>query len=340
MEQEKKLYPFRFCALKDEYAWGSEDFRLADLGYRDSLVAEGWLGGNTIGEIMDMFLDRVVGEFTFERYGRQFPFEVKFISVNGRMPLRVHPDDETASQRYDFLGKDKVWHILKAGKNARLMIGFRKDTDASEVYGKCLDNTVEDILNVVAPMEGQTFRIKAGTPHAASGDILIAEVSESSPLDFLMCGWGREVSSDEFDPQLNLVEALDFVNYSKFVPAAGNAEQFCVNRIQLTKPVLHTSIDADSPVCYVCTKGAASVQTSFEGIGDVSYPLTEGDLILVPAEIENYAVAPVAEGTVLLEVTVPPKNEPDAYINPEAPESLDDDQSEPDDPNDIGEWTV
>ena len=38
MDEEKKLYPFKFCTLQDEYPWGSETFSLADLGYRDTLV--------------------------------------------------------------------------------------------------------------------------------------------------------------------------------------------------------------------------------------------------------------------------------------------------------------
>ena len=57
---EKKLYPFRFCSLQDDYVWGSDEFKLADLGYRDSIVRDGWLAGNTMGEIMDTYLDRVV----------------------------------------------------------------------------------------------------------------------------------------------------------------------------------------------------------------------------------------------------------------------------------------
>ena len=141
MEEEKKLYPFRFCTLQDDYPWGSEEFRLADLGYRDSLVREGWLAGNSIAEVMDTYLDRVVGEAAYDAYGRQFPVCVRLLHVRGRMPLRVHPDDETAAQRYDFLGKEKLWYVLRAGKDARLMAGFRRDADAGEFYAKCLDGS-------------------------------------------------------------------------------------------------------------------------------------------------------------------------------------------------------
>ena len=147
MDDEKKLYPLRFCTLQDDYPWGSEAFRLADLGYRDSLVREGWLAGNSIAEVMDTYLDRVVGDNVYDFYGRQFPVCVRQLSVRGRMPLRVHPDDETAAQRYDFLGKEKVWYVLRAGKDARAMAGFRRDTDATAFYTKCLDGSVEELLN-------------------------------------------------------------------------------------------------------------------------------------------------------------------------------------------------
>ena len=118
--EEKKLYPFRFCSLADEYAWGCDEFVLADLGYRDSLIRDGWLAGNALSEVMDTYMDRVVGDNVYNFWGRQFPVQVKHISVKGKMPLRVHPDAETAVQRYDFLGREKLWYVLRAGKDARL----------------------------------------------------------------------------------------------------------------------------------------------------------------------------------------------------------------------------
>ena len=346
MEQEKKLYPFRFCTLKDEYGWGVEEFKLADLGYRDSLVADGWLAGNSIGEIMDMYMDRVVGENVFNRYGRQFPFEVKLLRVKGRTPLMVHPDDETASQRYDFLGKEKLWYVVSAGRDARLMIGFRKDTDASEVYEKCIDNTIDGIMNVIAPIEGQSFHIPPGTPHSACGDIVIAEISESSPLDFCMCGWGEEVSTDEFDESLNLVDALDFINYAQFKGDGGahdhhhhhegsllhkltDLPQFTVHKLDLRDPLHTYSGQFDSPVCYICIKGEASVQVKLsEELGNVPYVIKEGETLMVPAEVPDYIIAPLQTGTTLLETIVEKREEEDPYINPDAPASLDDDGSD------------
>ena len=88
MEEEKKLYPLRFRPLEDTCSWGSESFLLADLGYRDTLVRDGWLAGNSIGEVMMLYMDRVVGDGVYDRFGRQFPLQVKYLRIDGRMSLR------------------------------------------------------------------------------------------------------------------------------------------------------------------------------------------------------------------------------------------------------------
>ena len=67
--EEKKLYPFRLTCIEDTYPWGSEEFRLADLGYRDTFVHDGWLSGSTLGELMETYLDRVTGDHVFDAFG-------------------------------------------------------------------------------------------------------------------------------------------------------------------------------------------------------------------------------------------------------------------------------
>ena len=328
MEQEKKLYPLRFCALEDKYSWGSEEFKLADLGYRDSLIHDGWLAGNSIGEVMDMYMDRVVGENVFEFWGRQFPVTVKLINVKGKMPLRVHPTDEFAAERYDFLGKEKLWYILRAGKDASLMLGFRKDTNASELYSACADNSVESLLNVVAPHAGQCFRIAPGVVHAAGGELQILEISESSPLDFCLCSWGQELSEDEFDPALSPEDALEFVSYGKFqadAPAKGSTivdiPQFKAELIKLDNVLRVKGENFDSFTVYVCLKGAANVRLEILG-QSVDYGLNAGEAILIPAECEDFVLMPMEKGAELLDVTVPPHTEKDPYINPAAAPTL------------------
>ena len=320
MEEEKKLYPFKLCSIADTYGWGDDEFLLADLGYRDSLVRDGWLAGNSMSEVMDTYMDRVVGEKTFEYFGRQFPFQVKRIRVRTRTPLVVHPGDDTASQRYDFLGREKLWYIASAGKDARLYLGWKETTDAGAVYAASCENALEPLLNVQIPHAGDFFHIKPGTVHAASGDITVIEVSESSPLDFCIHNWGEAPEAEEFDESLGLVEALDFIDYNAYandIPAAAQQEtvrkvldlhQFTASTVSLTTPLRISAEGCDAATVYCCLCGEASLQVSLPGINGV-YTIKSGEAILVPAECGEFILAPLAPATTLLEITVQPKPE-------------------------------
>ena len=74
-----------------------ESWELADMGIEDSVVENGWLAGNTIGELMETYLERIVGEDVYRFYGRQFPLLIKFLDINDKLSVQVHPDDEVAA---------------------------------------------------------------------------------------------------------------------------------------------------------------------------------------------------------------------------------------------------
>ena len=357
MEEPRKLYPFKFLPIGESFAWGgrnleknygksfvtsdgqgrlsklekggpvAESHEIADLGYRDSQILDGWLAGNTLSEVMDMYLDRIVGEKAFAYYGRQFPLSIKLIDAEGRTPLMVHPDDETAGQRYDFLGKAKMWYVLEARPDASLSIGFRRDTDAAELYAKCLDGSVGELLNTFEPRPGDCFAINPGTVSSASG-VLMLEVSEASPLDFCLFDWGNEASEDEFDETLTLVDALDFIDYKAYTPSEEAPDgklvktpEFTVTRMDLKDPVHILAGENGGFAVYFCASGEASVQVPAPG-GMESTILSAGETILVPAEIDDFYLVPRQGGTVLVEVLVEREEEPDAYIDPSAEPEL------------------
>jgi len=321
MEEEKKLYPTRLCSVEDIHPWGKEEFRLADLGYRDTVLRDGWLAGTTMAEMMETYLDRVVGDNVFEWYGQQFPFQIKFIKVNGKMPLRVSPNDEVAAQRYDLLGKEKVWYVLRAGADAKIFCGFRKNVQVSDFYAACTDGSVEEMLHVETPHAGEAIHIAPGTPHCAWGDIEIVEVSEASPLDFCLCSWGESLSESEFDPNLGLVESLDFIDYKTFKPEPhehhdhehvveklAQLPQFTASKVIMNDALHIYTEQFDSCLAYTCISGEFDVQ--IEG----SYVVVkEGETVLIPAECPDFILSPRAKGTLTLEVMVEHRDEVDSY---------------------------
>ncbi|MBQ2104087.1 MAG: hypothetical protein II478_02820, partial [Bacteroidales bacterium] len=79
----------------------------------------------------------------------------------------------------------------------------------------------------------------------------------------------------------------------------------------------------DCFLLYVCLEGEASLQVIFDPeIGPINYTVKEGECILVPAEVPDFFLVPVARDTSLLEVTVEKRADSDAYINPDIQATL------------------
>ena len=284
MEEEKKLYPMRFVPIEQ----GSHSLQLADLGWADSEIRNGYLAADSISDVMDTYMDRVVGDDVFAWYGRQFPLLVS--TLRGDVPLSVCPPDELASQRWDLLGKSKLWYVVSAAPDARIGIGFARDVSATELYEACVGGTARTLLNVFRPEVGYAYLIPPGTVHCSSGKTTILEIAESSPLDFLL--------EDDGEQELTLAEALDFISYGPHrfpeafpakdgITPLAREEQFSVSEIKLRDPLQINSGGTFS--LYSCVCGSARIQYPDHG-----ETFSEGETILVPSELEKFVLLPLA----------------------------------------------
>lgn len=379
MKMEKKLYPFKFIPVASKRPWGGdalvkvmgknfvecdeegnevklgadvkigESWELADMGIEDSVVADGWLAGNTISELMETYLERIVGEKVYNYYGRQFPLLIKFLDINDRLSVQVHPDDEVAAERYDSLGKAEIWYVMDAKPGAKIFAGFNKEMTAQELYDRCKNGTVEEVMNVITPRKGDSLLITPGTVHAADGGILIAEIQESSDMTFRLYDWGREFNPATARP-LHLEEAIDIIDYRKFddslfrkgplwekechchddechchedkvAETLAERPEFCATKINLTDPLHIYTEQFESFIVYICVEGAASIQApSKNDRGEdcmENYEFAKGETILVPAEMPDFFLVPRDRSTILLEAVCRPEEGPDAYIDPE-----------------------
>lgn len=388
---EKKLYPFKFIPVASPRPWGGdalvrelgkhfvecdddgnekvlgadvkigESWELADMGIEDSVLSNGWLAGNTISEIMETYMERIVGENVYNYYGRQFPLLIKFLDVNDRLSVQVHPDDAVAAERYDSLGKAEIWYIMDAKPGAKIWAGFNREMSAQELYDRCKNGTVDEVLNVIYPKKGDALYITPGTVHAADGGILVAEIQESSDMTFRLYDWGRE-----FNPatarKIHLDEAIDVIDYGVFndschvkgplweechchedechchddksevVKTLVESPQFNVARLNLTDPLHIYTEQFESFIVYICVEGAASIQVpSQDEDGHPkmdSYEFSKGETIMVPADMPDFFLVPRDKGTVLLEAVTRPADEVDEYIDPDTEAFLEDEDYE------------
>ena len=310
---EKKLYPFRFAPVVREKDWGRETTLIADLGETDSEALEGWLAGNTLSELMQICLERLVGETSFEFYGTQFPIAVRLLDIRpgGRVSLRLNPDDETARLRYDAFGRTALWYVVEAGEDAVVWTGFRKETSAEDFYRCCIDGSVEELLHATKPRPGDVFRIDPGVVHAAAGKLRIVEIAEASDLFFRIHDWGA-------GKELHLEEAFDLVDFrpwekSLLTRTGGGKEatqklvgipQMEVSLFRLANPVHVFQEESESFLLYTCVAGSALLQLPSTG-DQTQYTLHAGEALLVPEEVEEFFLIPSGQDTQLLETMIP-----------------------------------
>ena len=343
-ETSKKLYPMRFVEKEAEMPWGQVCYQIADLGAIDSMVYDGWLGGNSLSELMGTFLERVVGDDAFEFYGLQFPILVKVMKTSGRQPLQINAADDVAEERYDSFGKTSFWFVKEASEDASLFLGLNRDVDAGEFYRRCQEGTAEEILNEIHPKAGDSFVIKPGTVYAAGPGLTIVEISECSELSFNL--------------ETELEEAFDLIDFHLFTPTSGgidpsatvatlgnvrggtadvvgggvreadvergvntsgcklaDCDEFKVTKFDLENPLHIFSDQPGSFAIYHCISGEAFVQAPTESGGYENYPLKAGASILVPSEVNDFMLFPAADKTVLLEATVERRTLPDSYTD-------------------------
>ena len=335
----------RFMEDKVDVPWGQVCYQIADLGSIDSMVAEGWFGGNTMSELMGTYMERVVGDDAFEYYGLQFPVLLKVMKTTGCQPFQVNAGDEAGEERYDSFGKTALWYVLEAADDAQLFMGLARDVEAGEFFSRCNDGSVGEVMNIIHPKKGDSFLIKPGTVFAAGAGLTILEISECSELTF------------NLDTELE--EAFDLIDFRKLDSPGGIAPpdnvrfadpttgfaggppsyvaegghgcmrgntdpekgilaecpEFKVTKLDLKDPLHISSELPGSFAVYFCLSGEAVIQTSpgtdtFDPVG-----LKAGYSVLVPSEVNDFLLYPVREGTVLLETLVERRTVTDSYTS-------------------------
>lgn len=346
-----KLYPLKFTPILKEKVWGGsslvsafgkkipepekdgsvldaskigESWEISGLEGNVSVVGNGFLKGNDLNDILETYMGTLEGDNLFDYYALEFPLLIKYLDIHERLSVQVHPDDKTALERADSLGKTEFWYVMESSPEAEVYMGFKRATNAREFYAKCQDGTVEELLNVYRPVKGDCFYIKAGTVHAAKGDIVLAEIQETSDVTYRVYDWGRELNPAT-RREMHLDEAIDCINYEKYdeaslyVRASSESRNlvrgryFTINQVALELNYYRDTEDFNSCVIYMCTAGSAEI---YVGRDRRTFRLGCGETILIPKDFGLYAVAPLSEGTSILEIYVDHiEDEADEYVD-------------------------
>lgn len=306
------LYPLKFKPLLKERIWGGDSLRsrLKTVrkstkkygeswevsGFTDdmSVVDNGRLRGNTLGELIEVYMGELVGDSVFNRFGLEFPLLIKYIDAQDLLSIQVHPDNNLAARLHNAYGKTEMWHILECEKDAEIFLGFRPGVTPDKYQAALSNGTLPDILNHYTLHTGDTFFIPSGTVHTICGGSKLVEIQQTSDITYRIYDWGR-VDKHGVGRELHTDLAMQAINF-------GSTEQF--NR---TRPV-HTgeivelvdcpffttniievkgSFERDltwlnSFAIYICTKGDGTLHYS-----DGTVDIHSGDIYLVPAVEQN-----------------------------------------------------
>jgi len=325
----KNLYPIKFKPIFKERIWGGdklpqllnkqysivhcgESWELSGVQDDISVVSEGFLKGNNLEELIEVYMGELVGEKIYDHFGTEFPLLIKYIDANDRLSIQVHPDDELSKERHGAFGKTEMWYVVQAEKGAELISGFNRTIDRDSYLIALENGKLENLLQFDPVKQGDVFFIPAGRVHAIGKGIVLAEIQQTSDVTYRIFDYNR-VDDQGKSRELHTELALDAINFKQYPYGKTDYQSklnepvelakcnyFTTNLIQLTTNLERDFSSIDSFVIYLCLEGSYSLQWESESV-----TVQKGETLLVPASIENFVLAPVnGEETKLLEVYI------------------------------------
>lgn len=330
----EELYPFKFKSIYKEKIWGNQKLRsvlnkpipadkkigesweISSVQGNLSVVSNGYLAGNNLQELIEVYMGDLVGEKIFKKFGEEFPLLIKFIDASDVLSIQVHPDDDLAGKRHNASGKTEMWYVIEADEGSELISGFNREMDKDTYLKHLKNNTLPEILNNEKVKSGDVFFLPAGRVHAIGKGILLAEIQQTSDVTYRIFDWNRK-GQDGKPRELHndmAVDAIDFNHYDNYktdytlIPNnTSNLVQckyFTTNLIKASQVIEKDLIKIDSFVIYMCMDGAAELTYN----ENETIQITKGETILVPATVDHIKIAPSPK-TKLLEVYTEIKEE-------------------------------
>ena len=327
-----ELYPLKFETVLKEKVWGGnalvtkynkkatgsthigESWELSAIADNQSVISNGFLAGNNIEELIEVYMGDITGDSIFEKFGNEFPLLIKFIEAQEDLSIQVHPNNELARKRHSAYGKTEMWYILECKEGSKIYTGF-KDGVTREIYEEAVVNgKIEELLNVEIVDAGDTFFTPAGRVHAIGAGIVLVEIQQTSDITYRIFDWNRKSSGKE-KRELHTDLARDAIDFSqtgknkiRLDPVLNktqnlvNCEFFTTNIILFNNTIDKDYLTIDSFVVYICLEGEFSLR--WDGNSE---KVTKGETVLLPAMIKEVSLRPMQE-TRLLEVYINSEN--------------------------------
>ena len=322
------LYPLKFEPVYHEKIWGGNRFKtLLNKDYNSkncgesweisgvegniSVVANGFLKGNDLSELIEIYMGDLVGDKVYEKFGNEFPLLIKFIDAQDDLSIQVHPNDELSKERHNAFGKTEMWYVVDVVEGALINSGFNQPVD-KEKYLEYLENgNLIDLLKYDEAKVGDVFFIPAGRVHAIGKGSLVAEIQQTSDVTYRIFDYNRKDDNGN-ERELHTDLALDAIDFSYLEDYKTNykaelnrsneivkCKYFTTNLLEFNQSVEKDYSLLDSFVIYITLEGDFEIETN-----DINEKVGKGETILIPANIEFLRLNPNSGKVKLLEVYI------------------------------------
>lgn len=321
------LYPLKFNPILKDKIWGGnklksvlkkssskenlgESWEISGVEGDVSVIKNGFLAGNTLEEVIEIYMGDIVGEPIYNKFNTEFPLLFKFIDANQDLSIQVHPDDKLSKERHNAYGKTEMWYVIDAEPKSQLISGFIKKTSKEEYLKSLKEGQLTSLLKAHDVKPGDTFFIPAGDVHAIGAGVLLAEIQQTSDITYRIYDYDRKDSDGntrELHTELAL-DAIDYTDTNEKVDYQDNLNTptnlaacpyFETNLIHLNSNYERDVYILNSFVAYMCVEGSATIQYN----KDNTETITKGETVLIPASINSITIVPDVN-TKLLEVYI------------------------------------
>ena len=225
------LYPLKFTPFYLEKIWGGnriktilgkyygtlpncgESWELSSVEGYVSVVSNGFLAGNTITELIEVYMGDLVGDKIYKKFGIEFPLLFKFIDTNKDLSIQVHPGDELARKRHNAYGKTEMWYVVHAEKGALINSGFNRPVTRDRYIELLEEGNITEILHYDEVVPGDVFFIPAGRVHAIGEGVMLAEIQQTSDITYRIFDYNRKDVQGKLR-ELHTDLALDAIDFS------------------------------------------------------------------------------------------------------------------------------
>ena len=320
------LYPFKFQPQFFHKIWGGHTIRkwykgvpadfenvgetwvMSDVEKYPTEVANGSHAGDSLQDLLEVYMDELVGGKVYETFGNHFPLLLKFIDAADDLSIQVHPGDEYAAVHEDSFGKTEMWYVMPSDEEASIYLGWNEPMDEGRIRAAIADATLAQYLHGYKVQEGDVAFIPSGTVHAMRRGAIVAEIQENSDITYRLYDYNRVGNDGKMRP-LKLDKALEVMDYAPDNDASfAHVEPetngvvnlkrtpfFTTNLMTLTRKAERDYAPLDSFVAYMCVGGGCKITALDGGDENKTVPMEIGEAVLVPAALNDIRIEPDGE---------------------------------------------